>query len=203
MLMVAGFTTAVVIQGKGYWNHALPGIALALVALAISILTSAASSRRSLEFAALAVLGMGVTATMLMIQPPRGLVPALRQVAPQHPSIMTLGTDLSVGHPATRLVGGHWVGTRAALFTAAGVRYRTGNLTTPSSATFRHWYEEDLALFEKDVERNRPDVLLVEKEDMPWLSKEPIVQSVMAQYRPARDVGDIEIWLRRSPRGGQ
>jgi hypothetical protein len=198
ILMIIGFTIAVVIQGKGYWNHALPGIALALVALTVSMLRPGPSTHRSLELAALAMIGVGVAATTFMIQPPPGLVGALRETAPPHPSVITLGTDLWVGHPATRLVDGRWAGTRAALFTAAGVRYRTGNLTEPSSATYRHWYDEDLALLARDVDWAKPDVLLVEREDMGWLAKEPVAQQILRQYRPARTVGGVEIWLRRS-----
>ena len=38
-LGIAGFTFAVLVQGKGYWNHALPGIGLGMVMLGWSVLS--------------------------------------------------------------------------------------------------------------------------------------------------------------------
>jgi len=197
LLMVVGFTIAVIIQGKGYWNHALPGVALAVVAMVLAALEIRKPIERRAGTLFVTAVAIGVTATMLMIQPPAGLVTAMRAVAPQRPTVITLGTDLYVGHPATRLVDGRWAGTRAALFTAAGVRYRTRNFTDPASTELRHWYDEDIALLERDIAKSRPQVLLVETEDMSWLSKEPASRRILAQYRLVRTVGDIEIWLRR------
>lgn len=197
-LAIAGFTVAVLAQGKGYWNHALPGFGLGLVMLGWSVLSPRLrTDGRHLGSMALAGLGLALLYATLSIQPPPGLVAALRAAAPPNPSIITLGTELATGHPAVRLVDGQWGGSRASLFTAAGVRYRTANRTRDVTPELERWYREDLRLFARDVARNRPKVLLVEDKASAWLRREPEVIAVLRDYRPAARAGKIAIWLRK------
>lgn len=197
LLMMAGFIVAAFIQGKGYWNHALPALGLGLVAIAVGAMSEDQPRQRRLQSTLIAaMLGAGLLWSTLIIQPPKGLVPAILRVAPPHPSMIGLGTELSIGHPAVRLVGGRWVGSRAALYTAAGVRYRTVNWTRPAKPELKAWYDEDIALFAQDVAKHHPDVILVEDESLPWLGREPQVMKVMRQYREAGHAKKIGIWLR-------
>ena len=193
-LAIAGFTIAVLIQGKGYWNHALPGIGLGLVMLGWSALCARQPSGRS-RVGRLALVGVGgaVLYATLAIQPPPGLVATLKQVAPPNPWLITLGTELSTGHPAVRLIDGRWAGSRASLFTAAGVRYRTANVPPE----LEQYYREDIRTFARDVTLNRPTVMLVEEDSSRWLAKEPEIAAVLRDYRPAARAGKIAIWLRR------
>lgn len=191
-----GFTIAALVQGKGYWNHALPAVALLIVAVTVQA-GGAPADRRRLSLVALLALAVGSTFATARIRPPSGLVEALRRVAPPRPAMIALGTELGTGHPAVRLVDGRWVGSRASLFTAAGVRYRTAGGSEPRSAELERWYREDLAILARDVRHGRPDVLLVERDDLPWLAREPEIRPLLARYRPAARAGGIEIWLRR------
>lgn len=196
LLMVAGFTMAVLIQGKGYWNHALPGLGLALAAIAFA-LADPRRKRASIVLPAVAgALALGLAAILLTIQPPPGLVGAIRSNVSGRPTVMTLGTELATGHPAVRLAGGRWVGSRAALFTAAGVRYRTAGGARRATPALEHWYHEDLDIFARDVSRHRPDILLVEDKPRAWLLREPPIRSAMRSYRPLARAGDIEVWRR-------
>lgn len=197
-LAIAGFTIAVLIQGKGYWNHALPGIGLGLVMLGWSVFSPRQPSGRSRAGRlALAGVALAVLYATLSIQPPRGLVATLRAVAPPNPSLITLGTELSTGHPAVRLVDGQWAGSRASLFAAAGVRYRTASRTGNVPPELARHYREDIRTFARDVTRNRPIVILVEDKSSRWLTKEPEIAAVLRDYRPAARAGKIAIWLRR------
>ena len=197
-LAVAGFTIAVLIQGKGYWNHALPGIGLGLVMLGWSVFSPRQPIARSRAGRlALAGVALAVLYATLSIQPPPGLVATLKAVAPPNPSVITLGTELSTGHPAVRLVDGRWAGSRASLFTAAGVRYRTANRTGNVPPELERHYREDIRTFARDVTRNRPTVILVEEKASGWLIKEPEIAAVLSGYRPAARAGKISIWLRR------
>ncbi|MEO6432656.1 MAG: hypothetical protein ABIO29_01590 [Sphingomicrobium sp.] len=195
-LAALGFTIAALIQGKGYWNHALPAVALLIVAVAIEAL-AAPADRRRLTYIALASIALGSVASTARIGPPPGLVATLRSVAPANPTMITLGTELATGHPAVRLVDGRWVGSRAALFTAAGVRYRAAGGRRRPSASLERWYREDLNVLASEIAANRPDVILVEIEDLPWLGREPEVRPLLVDYRRAARAGTIEIWIRR------
>ncbi|MEG3155168.1 hypothetical protein [Sphingomonas sp. RB1R13] len=193
----AGFVVAGLIQGKGYFNHALPGIALALVA--VIILFGEPSSRPSFR-PLLAAATLFMTASLFVqfaaLRPPPGLVDAIEQVAPPHPSIITLGTGLATGHPATRLVEGRWVGTYAALTAAAGARSRSGGVTPPAGTDLGRWYAADLATFCTDVARERPDLILVEQANYRWLITDAGIRRAMVHYRRAAVANDIELWVR-------
>lgn len=197
-LAMAGFTLAVLIQGKGYWNHALPGIGLGLVLLGWSAFSpKQRNQRKRLGGAIFTALAIGLLYPTLAIQPPPGLVRMLRAVAPPNPTIITVGTELASGHPAVRLVDGRWVGSRAALFTAAGVRYRTANRTRGVTPQLERWYREDLDTLARDIARYRPMVVLVENKPREWLLREPAIAGALRNYRPSARAGAIEIWLRQ------
>jgi hypothetical protein len=194
----AGFVVAGLIQGKGYFNHALPGIALALVA--VIILFSEPSSRpsfRPLLAAATLFIAASLFVQFAALRPPPGLAEAIDLVAPPHPSIITLGTELATGHPATRLVEGRWVGTYAALTAAAGARSRSGGVAPRPGTDLARWYAADLATFCADVARERPDLVLVERANYRWLIADAGVRRAMADYRRAAVANDIELWVRR------
>ena len=198
MLALAGFTLAVLIQGKGYWNHVLPGMGLGLVLLAWSVLSpKQQKERKRLGGVVLAFLAVGFLYATLAIQPPPGLVRALRAVAPPNPTVITVGTELASGHPAVRLVDGRWAGSRAALFTAAGVRYRTANRTRGVTPQLERWYREDIDRLGRDIAGNRPMVVLVEDKPREWLFREPAVAAALGNYRRRARAGAIEIWLRK------
>jgi len=198
MLALAGFTLAVLIQGKGYWNHALPGMGLGLVLLGWSVFSpKQRQERKRLGGAIFAFLALGLLYPTLAIQPPPGLVRTLKAVAPPNPTVIAVGTELASGHPAVRLVDGRWVGSRAALFTAAGVRYRTANRTRGVTPQLERWYREDIDTLARDIAGNRPLVVLVEDKPREWLLREPAIAAALGNYRRRARAGAIEIWLRK------
>ena len=200
-LAALGFTLAALIQGKGYWNHALPAVGLMIVAVAVQAYAPARPrDRRPLALAALAALGLAGLTVTARIGPPRGLVDEIRRVGPPEPTIVTLGTELATGHPAVRLVGGSWAGSRAALFTAAGVRYRTRG-QAPADPRLQRWLREDFDVLARDIAVRRPDLVLVERDDKGWALRDPAIAAAMQSYRPGARSGDIEIWLRRPAPG--
>lgn len=120
------------------------------------------------------------------------LVSLIEREAPPSPRIMELGSQLTTGHPATRLVGGHWVASRAGLFTAAGARF-VGRDDPEVTAIYR----EDIHSFAVDVKRGKPDLILVDRPEKRWLMREPEIRDAMAAFRPVARDGDTELWLRR------
>lgn len=191
-LGAAGFCAAGLLQAKNYPNHWLPGGALALLAmLVLNLLPHPDPKRRWLVAEALLFLAIfevrGAT-----ILPDMKLVSLIEREAPPSPRMMELGSQLTMGHPATRLVGGHWVGSRAGLFTAAGARFV--GLSDPEIAAI---YREDIHSFAVDVKRGKPDLILVDRPETRWLMREAEIRDAMAAFRPVARQGDTELWLRR------
>lgn len=194
-----GFGIASVIQGKGYANHALPGSMLGLAAIAVLSTSRAATfERRRIVAAAALALALVQIYTTFRILPPAELAEAVRRVAPPRPTMITLGTELVTGHPVVRNVDGRWVGSRASLFTVAGVQYRRPHpMSSEERAQLERWYREDVQSFARDVAAGRPDVVLVEGAEKRWIAREPILLEAMRSYRFATRAGKVEVWLRR------
>lgn len=191
-LGAAGFCAAGLLQAKNYPNHWLPGGALALLAMFVLILLANANSKRR-WLVAEALLFLAIfevrAATIL---PDMKLVSLIEREAPPSPRIMELGSQLTTGHPATRLAGGEWVASRAGLFTAAGARF-VGRGDPEVAAIYR----EDIQSFAADVKRGRPDLILVDRSEKRWLMKEPEIRDAMNGFRPVAREGETELWLRR------
>jgi hypothetical protein len=193
----AGFAVAGLIQGKGYLNHALPGMALGFVGLVLlAIDPGVERGRRNFVLAATAALACLELYAMASIRPIAGLAEAVERVAPQRPSVIALGPDLLTGHPLVRNIGGRWAGSRAGMYIAVGAHSEL-SAAHPDPRLLR-WYEADVAAFADDVRRERPDVILVDaRPELAWLRKEPKIQSAIAGYGPRARVGDVEVWVRR------
>jgi len=191
-LGAAGFCAAGLIQAKNYPNHWLPGGALALLAMLVLILLPHPDRKRR-WFISEALMFLAIfEVRAATIFPDMKLVSLIEREAPPAPRMMELGSQLTTGHPATRLVGGHWVASRAGLFTAAGARFvgRDG----PQVAAI---YREDISSFAADVRKGRPDLILVDRPEKRWLMQEPEIRDAMAAFRPVAREGDTELWLRR------
>jgi hypothetical protein len=201
MLLIgsAGFAVAALIQGKGYLNHALPGMALGFVGLALVAAESRVEAgRRKLVLTAAAALACFELYAMASIQPLPRLAETVEAVAPPRPRVITLGPDLLTGHPLVRNVDGRWAGSRPALFTAVAAHRNLTGASDRMSPRLRRWYEADLNAFAEDVRRERPDVVLVDaRPQLEWLRKEPRIWRAMAAYRPRARAGDVEVWIRR------
>jgi hypothetical protein len=192
----AGFLLAAIVQAKNYPNHWLPQTGLAFAAaFALLMLQRIAPLRRACVGAALVFVAFNAMDRWSILPDP-AVAAAIKRVAPPEPKIIALSAQLTTGHPVTRNVGGHWVGSRAGLFTASAARFFAGN-----DPVARQAYRDDIQSFPTDVERHSPDVVLAHKPDKTWLMEEPSIARVMAGYRQAAAAGDTEIWLRRRPRG--
>jgi hypothetical protein len=196
LIGMLGFAAAGVVQGKGYANHALPGSVLGFAALAVLVARGEAARERRLRIGAAAtLLALTQGYANARILPPPGLAEAVRRVAPPQPSMITLGTQLVTGHPVVRNLDGRWVGSRAALFTAAGAQARMAEAS--DRAQLQRWYTEDVRSFADDVARARPSVVLVEVAAKRWAAREPVLAAALRRYRPAARAGAIEVWVRR------
>lgn len=196
-----GFALAGVIQGKGYLNHAYPGIALGLFGLcAVVAQPGIARRERAIgTIAALLLAGFEWHAFAGIGAPP-GLAEAVARVAPPHPRVIALSSDLGLGHPITRRLGGEWVGRPAALYIGGGVRYRLSRpgLAPATARRLLRYEARDAAGFARDVARGRPDVVLEDGTlGSSWIAAHPPVVRAMAGFQRRVQAGGVTIWTRR------
>ena len=192
-LGAAGFLIAAILQAKNYPNHWLPQAALAFVAAGSVAATARIEVRRRIAVVAALTLVGFCEMYQWTIRPDPAVAQAIRHAAPVKPKIISLSPQLTTGHPVTRNVGGHWVGSSAGLFTASGARY-----VGLKDDYLRKLYRDDIRSFITDVDRQSPDVVLVYIPSKAWLMGEPLIARTMAGYRRAASADDTEIWVRRS-----
>ena len=206
----AGFLLIFLLQGKGWMNHAYPGIALALLASAsfLSASAEAGESRLRRSFALFVFIPAFCLAPFLFGtmkdfgngEEYPGLADAVRRVAPAHPKIAALAEQLDVGHPLVRRLGGIWVGRQNCLWVSWGVRYLLGQGLTPPGERARllELMREDEAMFASDVDLGKPDILLVESNEvLSWALSQPALAAALRNYEQVANVGEVGIWRRR------
>ncbi len=204
----AGFLVSFLIQGKGWINHAYPGVALILFAWTAFVLENRRhpiADSRLVKFlfipalVAAPILHAGVT-QWSNEEEHAGLREAIARVAPAHPRMIALARQLDFGHPVTRELKGTWVGRQNALWTSSFVFRLLPQATDPAYRERLLGYRRnDLTTFAQDVERGRPDVIVVESAGTrEWALKQPETATVLDSYARAGEAGEIEIWLRKS-----
>jgi hypothetical protein len=205
----AGFLVSFLIQGKGWINHAYPGMALALFAWIAFILENRrhpVADSRLVKFlfvpllVAAPLLHGGVNQWSNEQEHP-GLREAILRVAPPHPRVIALARQLDYGHPVTRQIGGVWVGRQNALWTSSFVTQLLPRASDPAyRARLFSYRRNDLADFAQDVARSRPDVIIVESAGLrEWALKQPETARVLDSYVLSGEAGEIEIWTRNAP----
>lgn len=199
-----GFTLVYFIQGKGWPYHAYPALALALIALALAgamprAEAGTAPSHRLFPahsmipvavLAALSCLALNAAVNMApLIDPIRALK--------ARPTLLTITSDIAVGHPLVRELQGKWVSRVGALWISAGVFRRAldEKLDPGKKAALKRLAARDRDMLVDDIRRNRPDIILVEKgvfDWETWARADPLVAAELAHYREA---GRVAVFL--------
>lgn len=205
-----GFLISFFVQGKGWSNHAYPGVALALFAWCFFLLDKhprarAARQGRLFKFiflpafiAAPAMFGALKLLTDAEEHP--GLRAAIERVAPPHPRVIAMARQLDFGHPATRQLDGTWVGRPNALWTASFSAFLLNGVADPAyRARLEDYRRRDLSGFARDVREGRPDVIVVEdRNTREWVLNQPESAGVLDGYEKAGAAEEIEIWTREA-----
>lgn len=212
-LAASGFLVAALVQGKGWLNHFLPAIALALLALAMaaaSSLKALTQARQKPDGRALVTIGgltllaailpivFGAPNQFAMQEEHPGLRAAITRHAPPHPKMMALAVSLDAGFPVTRQVGGLWVGRRHILWQMAFARILLDR-KAGDEKSLQAYIDADARMFAEDVRDRRPDVIVVGKGPVVAKIREhPLIVDAMTGYRRAQDLGDVDLWVRRT-----
>lgn len=200
MFALGGFAfgVAVVVQAKGFLNHQYPVLALALMAFGLTVaMRPAGRDRRLSVLLCAAAAGLGALHAAHMYLYPE-VAALIRRTAPERPSIIMAGSNLTMAHPLTRWVDGRWAGTRASLWVthAAGLALEHGP-EPAKAARLKRRIAEDKAIWLSDVQRHRPDVILVaEGEGDLWIARNPDVQRALGPYRSAGSAQGLTVLVR-------
>ncbi len=207
----AGFLASFFIQGKGWMNHAYPGLVLALLAWVFFVVDAppgvrAARTGRLFKYVCLPILiaapfVFGVVRVVGDAEEHVGLRAAIARVAPPRPRLIAMARQLDYSHPVTRQLGGVWVGRPNSLWTSALVNGLLNGASDPvRRARLEDYRRRDLAVFAQDVRDGRPDAIVVEdKGTREWVVKQPETAGVLDDFEQTAQAEDIEIWTRKRP----
>jgi len=204
-----GFLIGFFLQGKGWLNHAYPGLALSLLAWMFFALDAHPRARmardgRLFKFvfvpALLAAPALfGAADQLADAEEHPGLRAAVERAAPPQPRVIAMARQLDFGHPVTRRLGGTWVGRPNALWVSSFAAQLLKTAATPERrARLEDYRRRDLAGFAEDMRAGRPDVVVVENAaTREWVETQPETAGVLAEYEMAGKAEDIEIWTRK------
>ena len=210
LLASLGFFVAFLLQGKGWMNHAFPAVALLLFAWVFLALRDrmarvappTGTKRALLKFLFLpgllaAPAYFGVVEQLTDHEEHPGLLDAVAFVAPPHPRVATIASQLDFGHPLVRQLDGQWIGRQNALWTTAAVGRLLATAAPQRRERLEAWRSADLAGLAEDIRQGRPDIIVVEdRATREWVLRRPEMAGALDAYRLAKQAGDIEIWRR-------
>jgi hypothetical protein len=205
-----GCVLAFLAQGKGWAYHSVPMLSFALLALVIAgnwlalPQASAGSGKRGRPFRNVLV-GVLVAACFLWNNRAgdvSDVAAKVREVSP-HPTMLAITSDISLGHPLVRQVGGVWVGRVCSNWITLGVllRRRSETLDAATAARLDAYEALDRAWLREDIAKSRPDIILVEKVSFDWEAwarSDPALREQLDAYREVDTMRGIMILQRRS-----
>jgi hypothetical protein len=202
-----GFGLEYFIQGKGWPYHSYPMLALALLALAIAFLepepapVARLGMRLAASLAVLIALACPIWLWMNLADDKSYLAEPIRQLKP-HPTMLTITSNIALGHPLVRQVGGVWVGTVCSLWITFGTMYQLRNLLpeSPLASRLKAYADRDRTMLLADIRQHRPDIIVVERSPADWSTwaqSDPSVAEELQAYVPAAVTRDAVI-LQRS-----
>ena len=203
-LASGGFFAAYLIQGKGWPYQAYPAVASALVSLAVTVLAfppnRGASKAWLARIAASALAGFGAPWFSVRLDidaAAPGLVAAVARLGP-HPRVMSVASDIAIGHPLVRRVDGVWVGTlmsgwiEQCVTTISGSGDRQGPYATELAFEAR--------TMASDIRDRDPDAVLALAATWDgWIARKPEVAAALANYHRAGTYGIVTLWTRVAP----
>ncbi len=207
-LAALGFLAAYFVQGKGWPYQAYPAIATGLIAMG-AFLTSAGSIQAGardpkrtqfLVFGAAAIVlsggaALGFDAHFDIDRDAPGLVQAVENLGP-HPKILSLASDIAVGHPLVRQVGGRWVGTLMSSWIDLYIDHMHPGVGRAGPLAPDLAFEE--RVMAADIRDKRPDAVLAFAPGWTaWIANEPQVHDALADYRLTGTFGSVMLWTRR------
>jgi hypothetical protein len=210
-LAALGFALAYLEQAKGWRYQLYPAMALVAILCGTEILpqlagfVAARDSRRWLRigvgFAALAGLVPLVAMHNYTYALSLPFVAEIRALAPR-PKIFALSTDLGIGHPLSRAVGGTWVGATCSQLITQSAKFRRDLTDTDASTKSRmeRWIAWDRDRIAEALTEGRPDAIVYDPATFDWaelVTARPDIAAMLAGYSKTNQVNGVELLVRR------
>ena len=207
-LAALGFLAAYLVQGKGWPYQAYPAVAAGLIAIAAGLAGAASrwvgardpkGTPLIISGAAAIVLSggaaIGFDAHLDIDRYAPGLVQAVEDLGP-HPKVLSLASDIAVGHPLVRQVGGRWVGTLMSSWIDLYIDRMHPGIGRAGPLGPDLAFEEHVMA--SDIRDRRPDAVLASAPGWTaWIGSEPLVHEALADYRLTGTFGSVMLWTRR------
>jgi hypothetical protein len=203
LLASCGFALAYAAQGKGWPYHSYPMLALVLLALAILpgtrekmtpegiAIKNSRTDRLISLVVTLCLVGAGFY-WMTRAVDFTPLAEIIRRNAVQ-PKVLAISSDIGLGHPLVRQVGGKWAQRVGSLWITENAEWLLKTERSPAvAARLERYAAGDRAMLREDIRRERPDIILL---DMDWQARarsDPALSELLGAYSEVgRDKGII------------
>jgi hypothetical protein len=208
-LASTGFLAAFVIQWKGWSYHAYPAIGLAFLTATVVIaqkIGAPDARARGVSSAAADVafglaLALGVYHATLWFKDHRetgGLADTIRALGPPRPRLVAITSDLSIGHPMVRQLGGEWILRVCSQWISEGIILRReGILDEATLERLETHAARDKAMLATDIRKGRPDLILIDQGWVNWTDwalSDPALAEALSPYRPVETIDGVAIW---------
>jgi 4-amino-4-deoxy-L-arabinose transferase-like glycosyltransferase len=193
LMASCGFALAYLAQGKGWPYHTYPMLALALLALAIlpsadegtAPEAAAIKSSRMDRLASLAIIvslvGAGFYGMTIAVDF-TPLANIIRRTATE-PKVIAISSDIGLGHPLVRQVGGEWAQRVGSLWITDNAEWLLKTEKSQAvAAALQRYAARDRAMLLEDIRRGRPDIILL---DMRWetrMRSDPALSELLRAY---------------------
>lgn len=207
LLAAFGGFLSYIIQGKGFAYMRLPAATFGLLAplLAPAFLNSGLvkADRRKVMLAALPlVLWLAPSSnSFISLQEP------IRKAAPAHPKMLMVSDNVGLGEPLVRKLEGEWASAAGSQLLSAGalLQLERDDLNPDDRSLATHIVAMERDRLRNDLQRRRPDVLLIDSERfgwpydwLAWARGDAVIARELDQnYRFLTRKRGVAIWLRR------
>jgi hypothetical protein len=143
------------------------------------------------------VLGAAIFGFGKGVSPLRDTVAALHP----HPRMLAFSSDLGVGHPLVRQLGGTWVSRVCSNWKAATAKARleTEPLDQATRSRLTQAIRQDLQVMADDIVHHQPDIVLVDAREFDWqplIDGNPALRSALAVYQDRGTSGGVQVLKR-------
>ncbi len=113
--------------------------------------------------------------------------------------MLALSSDIAVGHPLVRDIGGRWVGTFPSQWISRNAeKLRAEGISPEKAEELDHLSHQEQATVAHDLAAKRPDVVLVDgARGERYVADHPAIAAEMNAYEKRGTFGPIAVWSRK------
>lgn len=205
-----GFSFSYYSQMKGWAYHAYPMLAFVLVALAIAFvqrwplaLGDEIRRERAKRLVSAFVLSLLAGATFVWMNFAIDMRPLYGTISRSvtNPKVLAITSDIAVGHPLTRALGGTWVSRVSGQWIATGAMILKREESDPvRRARYDRLEAQDRIMLIEDIRKHRPDVILVDRirfDWHAWTKRDVALTRELESYRSLDEINGVLILRRK------